>query len=191
MNRKGHIEVICGCMFSGKSEELIRRIKRLVIGKKKVQLFKHALDNRYSATNVVSHDGAALLSIPVMKSEDIIVNICEDTEIVGIDEAQFFESDIIEDCLILINLGIDVIIAGLDMDFRGLPFGPMPNLMAIADKVDKLCAVCNVCGKEAIMSQRLINGKPADSTDLTVCIGEKDSYEARCRICHEVPGTAN
>ena len=187
-NRKfGWIECICGSMFSGKSEELLRRIKRGVIAKQKVLLFKPSIDNRYDENRVSTHNGNSYDSISIEKSPDIL-NFVKDTkyDIIGIDEIQFFDNDIVKIINKLADDGIRVIVAGLDMDFKAEPFHPMPEIMAISEMVTKLHAVCNKCGKEASRSQRLINGKPAKYDDPVVVIGASESYEARCRHCHEI-----
>ena len=187
-NRKfGWIECICGSMFSGKSEELLRRIKRGVIAKQKVILFKPSIDNRYDENRVSTHNGNSYDSISIEKSSDIL-NFVKDTkyDIIGIDEIQFFDNDIVKIINKLADDGIRVIVAGLDMDFKAEPFHPMPEIMAISEMVTKLHAVCNKCGKEASRSQRLINGKPAKYDDPIVVIGASESYEARCRHCHEI-----
>lgn len=187
-NRKfGWIECICGSMFSGKSEELLRRIKRGVIAKQKVLLFKPSIDNRYDENRVSTHNGNSYDSISIEKSSDIL-NFVKDTkyDIIGIDEIQFFDNDIVKIINKLADDGIRVIVAGLDIDFKAEPFHPMPEIMAISEMVTKLHAVCNKCGKEASRSQRLINGKPAKYDDPVVVIGASESYEARCRHCHEI-----
>lgn len=187
-NRKfGWIECICGSMFSGKSEELLRRIKRGVIAKQKVLLFKPSIDNRYDENRVSTHNGNSYDSISIEKSSDIL-NFVKDTkyDIIGIDEIQFFDNDIVKIINKLADDGIRVIVAGLDIDFKAEPFHPMPEIMAISEMVTKLHAVCNKCGKEASRSQRLINGKPAKYDDPIVVIGASESYEARCRHCHEI-----
>ena len=187
-NRKfGWIECICGSMFSGKSEELLRRIKRGVIAKQKVLLFKPSIDNRYDENRVSTHNGNSYDSISIEKSSDIL-NFVKDTkyDIIGIDEIQFFDNDIVKIINKLADDGIRVIVAGLDMDFKAEPFHPMPEIMAISEMITKLHAVCNKCGKEASRSQRLINGEPAKYDDPIVVIGASESYEARCRHCHEI-----
>ena len=187
-NRKfGWIECICGSMFSGKSEELLRRIKRGVIAKQKVLLFKPSIDNRYDENRVSTHNGNSYDSISIEKSSDIL-NFVKDTkyDIIGIDDIQFFDNDIVKIINKLADDGIRVIVAGLDMDFKAEPFHPMPEIMAISEMVTKLHAVCNKCGKEASRSQRLINGEPAKYDDPIVVIGASESYEARCRHCHEI-----
>ncbi len=185
----GRIEVICGSMFSGKSEELIRRVRRAEIARQTVQVFKPSIDNRYGLDSVNSHDGRATQAIAIERAEQILDFLNEDTTVVAIDEAQFFDEALVEVCRLLADRrGIRVIVAGLDLDFRGEPFGPMPTLIAQAEQVDKLHAICVVCGEEASRSQRLINGQPAHYNDPVILIGAKESYEARCRHCHEVPG---
>jgi thymidine kinase len=184
---EGWIEVICGSMFCGKSEELIRRVKRVEIAKKKVQVFKPSLDNRYSMDFVYSHDGNQIKAINVKGSRDILELVEHDTQVVAIDEVQFFDPGIVEVCRTLADRGLRVILAGLDQDFRGEPFGSVPELLAIAEYVDKLQAICVVCGGPATRTQRLINGKPAFYSDPVILVGAKEVYEARCRRCHEVP----
>ncbi len=184
----GRIEVICGSMFSGKTEELIRRIRRAEIARQKVQVFKPQLDDRYSVEKVRSHDGGHWEAIPVTSAMEILASVEPDAQVVAIDEAQFFDWTIAEVCNRLADEGKRVIVAGLDMDFRGEPFGPMPVLMAQAERVDKLQAICVVCGAPASRSQRLIDGKPASYDDPVIMVGASEKYEARCRRCHEVPG---
>ncbi|HHV74801.1 thymidine kinase [Thermoanaerobacterium sp. PSU-2] len=183
----GYIEVVTGPMFSGKSEELIRRIKRAKIAKQKVQVFKPAIDDRYSIDKVVSHNGDNMHAIAIVKASDILKYAEEDTDVFAIDEVQFFDSEIVDIVKEIADSGKRVICAGLDMDFRGEPFGPTPELMAIAEFVDKLTAICMKCGNPATRTQRLINGKPANYDDPIIMVGAKESYEARCRKCHEVP----
>ncbi len=190
-NKIGKIEVITGCMFSGKSEELIRRLKRAKIAKQKVKVFKPSIDTRYSIVEVVSHAGDKIEAIPISSSKDILNQIDKDTDVVGIDEAQFFDDEIIGVLRKLAKEGIRVVVAGLDMDFRGEPFGPMPFIMAIADEVLKLHAICTVCGEDATMTQRLINGEPASYNDPVVMIGASETYEARCKLHHYVKGGNN
>lgn len=185
----GYIEVVTGPMFSGKSEELIRRIKRAKIAKQKVQVFKPAIDDRYSIDKVVSHNGDNMHAIAIVKASDILKYAEEDTDVFAIDEVQFFDSEIVDIVKEIADSGKRVICAGLDMDFRGEPFGPTPELMAIAEFVDKLTAICMKCGNPATRTQRLINGKPANYDDPIIMVGAKESYEARCRKCHEVPRT--
>ena len=174
LNHAG-IEVVCGPMFSGKTEELIRRVKRAQIAKQRVQIFKPAIDVRYDETKVVSHSSQAIQSEPVEKSTDILVNLKDTTRVVAIDEIQFFDEDIVKVVKKLADRGYRVICAGLDLDYRGVPFGPMPMLLALADNVQKIQAICTVCGAPATRSQRL-----SDCSD-TVLLGEKESYDARCR----------
>ena len=183
----GLIEVVCGSMFSGKTDELIRRLVRATIARQKVQVFKPAIDVRYAVEKVTSHAGAHFDAIPVEKSTDIMSRVDKDTTVVGIDEAQFFDADIVNVAQALADRGIRVIAAGLDMDFRGEPFGPMPVLMSMAESVEKLHAICMVCGDEASRTQRLVNGKPARYDDPVVIVGASELYEARCRAHHEVP----
>ncbi|AJD30611.1 MULTISPECIES: thymidine kinase [Clostridium] len=183
----GWIEVVAGPMYSGKTEELIRRIRRAEIAKQKVQVFKPEIDNRYSKQDVVSHAGDKIQSVPVKSSKEILEKLLDDTDVIGIDEAQFFDDSLVEIVSKIANNNRRVICAGLDMDFKGEPFGPMPELMAIAEFVDKIQAVCMVCNNPATRTQRLINGKPAKKSDPVVLIGAQESYEARCRKCHCVP----
>jgi thymidine kinase len=186
---RGSIEVICGSMFSGKSEELIRRVRRAEIARQKVQVFKPSLDNRFGHGSVNSHDGRAAEAIAIERAADIVQHLDEATTVVAIDEAQFLDAEIIDLCRSLADeRNIRVIVAGLDLDFRGEPFGAMPSLIAQSEQVDKLHAICVVCGNEASRSQRLIDGKPARYDDPVILIGASESYEARCRHCHEVPG---
>lgn len=183
----GSIEVVCGSMFSGKTDELIRRMRRAVIARQKVQVFKPAIDVRYAVEKVTSHAGTNFDAIPVEKAEDIFPKLEPDTTVVGVDEAQFFDDGIIEVTTRLADRGIRVLVAGLDQDFRGEPFGPMPVLMAKAEHVDKLQAICMVCGEPASCTQRLVNGNPARYDDPVVIVGAAELYEARCRRHHEVP----
>ncbi|MBC7691040.1 MAG: thymidine kinase [Methylotenera sp.] len=178
----GFIEVVCGSMFSGKTEELVRRLKRAQIGRQKIQVFKPAIDNRYSADHVQSHDATRILSRPVHSAREIIDLVEDNTRVVGIDEAQFFDDSIVEVAQKLAYRGIRVICAGLDMDFRGQPFGPMPKLLAVAESVTKLSAICVVCGSPATRSQRTFTSPGLSGT---VVVGAKEMYEARCRFCHE------
>ncbi|WP_417898622.1 thymidine kinase [Bacillus haimaensis] len=187
MKHSGWVEVICGSMFSGKSEELIRRMRRSQFAKQNIQVFKPAIDNRYADEAVVSHNGTSIIAMPVPSSKDILYQVEEQTEVVGIDEVQFFDEHIVEVIQELANRGYCVIAAGLDQDFRGEPFGKMPELLAIAETVTKLQAVCAVCGSPASRTQRLINGKPACYDDPIILVGASESYEPRCRHHHEVP----
>ncbi len=188
---RGRIEVICGSMFSGKTEELIRRLRRAEIAKQKVQVFKPAIDDRYHAERVTSHNGADFEAIPVNSEEAILQVMDEDTTVVAIDEVQFFSPSVIDICETLASQGKRVICAGLDMDFRGVPFGPMPAILSRAELVDKLHAICVVCGEEASRTQRLIDGKPAAYDDPIVLVGADEVYEARCRECHQVLAARN
>ena len=183
----GSIEVVCGSMFSGKTDELIRRLVRATIAKQKVQVFKPAIDVRYAVEKVTSHAGSNYDAIPVEKSVNIPTRIEKDTTVVAIDEAQFFDQEIVQVAQQLASRGIRVLVAGLDTDFRGEPFGPMPILMSMAERVDKLHAICMVCGDEASRTQRLVNGRPARYDDPVVIVGASEMYEARCRVHHEVP----
>lgn len=180
----GWVEVIVGPMYSGKSEELIRRIRRIKIAKQKVQVFKPEIDNRYGKGDVVSHCGAKVEAVPVKDSAQILRLLDKDTQVVAIDEVQFFDKGIIDVITILADNNKRVICAGLDMDFKGVPFGPIPSILAIAEFVYKIQAICVVCGNPATRTQRLINGKPAKYDDPIVLIGALESYEARCRKCH-------
>ncbi|MAX66425.1 MAG: thymidine kinase [Halobacteriovoraceae bacterium] len=175
MQGHGGIEVVCGPMFSGKTEELIRRVKRAQIAKQRVQIFKPAIDVRYDEKKVVSHSSQAIQSEPVQKATDILIRLKDTTRIIAIDEIQFFDEEIVTVVKKLADRGYRVICAGLDLDFRGIPFGPMPMLLALADNVQKIQAICTVCGAPATRSQRL-----SDSND-TVLLGEKEAYDARCR----------
>jgi len=183
----GSIEVVCGSMFSGKTDELIRRLVRATIARQKVQVFKPAIDVRYAVEKVTSHAGSDYDAIPVEKAANIREELEADTTVVGMDEAQFFDPEIVQVAQELANKGIRVIVAGLDMDFRGEPFGPMPIFMSMAEHVDKLHAICMVCGDEASRTQRLVNGKPARYDEPIVIVGASELYEARCRVHHEVP----
>ncbi len=183
----GWIEVICGSMFSGKTEELLRRLRRAIIARQKVQLFKPLVDNRYGLRTVASHNGMKMEGQVIQNAQDLLQNIRADTTVVAIDEVQFFDTDIVQVCSDLAHRGLRVIVAGLDLDFRGEPFGPMPILMAQAESVDKLHAICMKCGGEASRTQRLIDNRPAFYEDPVVMIGASETYEARCRACHEVP----
>lgn len=186
-SQMGWVEVICGSMFSGKSEELIRRIRRVQFAKQKIVVFKPMIDNRYSEEAVVSHDGTSTIAIPIQQSEEIWQHISDEIDVIAIDETQFFDEGIVEVVKELANHGYRVIVAGLDQDFRGIPFGPMPALLCMAEQVTKLHAVCAVCGSEASRTQRLINGQPAGADDPIILVGASEAYEPRCRHHHEVP----
>lgn len=176
--RRGRIEVICGSMFSGKTEELIRRLKRASFAKQRVEIFKPAIDTRYSNDEVISHDRNSIQSTPIDSSASILL-FSSEIDVVGIDEAQFFDEGLVNVCNELANRGIRVIIAGLDMDFKGIPFGPMPALCAIADEVTKVHAICVRCGDLAYISHRII------ASDKRVLLGEKEEYEPLCRCCYQ------
>lgn len=186
--KDGYIEVISGCMFAGKTEELIRRIKVLQYAKKNILVFKPKIDNRYSDTMVVSHAGQSIASIIVKDAAEILEHIEPTTDVVAIDEVQFFDRNILYVCDLLANKGIRVMVAGLDTDFRGEPFGVMPELLTTAEFVTKLTAVCTKCGAPATRTYRKINGKPARYDDPVIMVGASESYEARCRHCHRVDG---
>ena len=177
LHHPGRIEVVCGSMFSGKTEELIRRIKRAVFARQRVEIFKPSIDTRYSEEEVVSHDRNTILSTPVDTSASILL-LASDIDVVGIDEAQFLDSGLVDVCNELANRGVRVIVAGLDMDFKGIPFGPMPALCAIADDVTKVHAICVKCGALAYVSHRLV------ADDKRVLLGEKAQYEPLCRECY-------
>ena len=176
--RRGRIEVICGSMFSGKTEELIRRLKRAVFAKQKVEIFKPCIDTRYSEENVVSHDQNSIRSTPIESSGNILL-MSSDIDVVGIDEAQFLDDGLVSVCNHLANNGIRVVIAGLDMDFKGVPFGPIPALCAIADEVTKVHAICVKCGALAYVSHRLVHNESR------VMLGEQAEYEPLCRECYQ------
>ena len=176
-HRPGRIEVVCGSMFSGKTEELIRRMKRAEFAKQRVEIFKPSLDTRYSEVDVVSHDRHSIPSTPVDTSSSILL-LSSDIDVVGIDEAQFFDNGLVEVCNELANRGVRVIVAGLDMDFKGVPFGPIPALCAVADEVTKVHAICVRCGALAYVSHRLVNN------DKRVMLGEQSEYEPLCRDCY-------
>jgi thymidine kinase len=183
----GSLEVICGSMFCGKTEELIRRLRRAEIARQKVQVFKPIIDTRYQVAKVASHSGSAFEALPIEKSSQILEKIRDDTTVVGIDEAQFFDPDILNIIQKLVEDNKRVICAGLDTDFRGDPFGVIPTLMALAENVDKLQAICMVCGEPASRTQRLVNGNPAFYDDPIIIVGASEMYEARCRLHHKVP----
>lgn len=178
MRRPGRIEVVCGSMFSGKTEELIRRMKRAVFAHQKVEIFKPTIDTRYSDEDVVSHDSNSIRSTPVESSASILL-LSSDIDVVGIDEAQFLDDGLVDVCNQLANRGVRVIIAGLDMDFKGVPFGPIPALCAIADDVTKVHAICVKCGNLAYLSHRIVSG------DKRVMLGEQTEYEPLCRECYQ------
>ena len=183
-NKKGHLEVICGSMFSGKSEEMIRRLRRAEIARQKILVFKHSLDTRQTIEYVISHNGNKIKAFAVSQAGEIqdLVDLAT-IDIIGVDEVQFFSPEIVATLCRFVEHGKRVIIAGLDLDFRGVPFGSMPHLMAIADSVTKLNAVCIQCGDSAHFSQRLINNQPAKFDDPIVFVGAEEFYQARCRNC--------
>ncbi|MBK8005499.1 MAG: thymidine kinase [Gemmatimonadetes bacterium] len=186
--RPGWIEVITGVMFSGKSEELIRRVRRGIIARRRVQVFKSHLDARYAGLYTVStHDGRELEATPVDSAAEIFRQVRPDTELVAIDEAQFLDPEVVTVASALAARGVRVLLAGTDTDFRGEPFGAMGNLLAIAESVDKLQAICVICGDLATRNQRLVDGKPARYDSPTILVGGREAYEARCRHCHRVP----
>ena len=187
--KKGKLEVICGSMFSGKSEELIRRLRRAELAHVKLCVFKHKLDNRMAIEYIHAHSGDKIKAIALDTPQDMHLFLTDDTQIVAIDEAQFFSSDVVTAVLEFIQQGKRVIIAGLDLDFRGMPFGSMPSLMALADSITKLAAVCMLCGKDAHYTQRLIDGKAAKFTDPLIMIGAQECYQARCRDCYSIDYT--
>lgn len=189
--QKGWIEVICGPMFAGKSEELIRRVKTLSYAHQKIIAFKPAIDNRYDKSAIASHDGEKYQAFAIKSAEDILPLVESDVQVVAIDEVQFFKDNIVSICESLVDRGVRVIVAGLDTDFRGEPFGVMPLLLARAEFVTKLSAACTVCGCAATRTQRLVDGKPANYDDPIILVGAKESYEARCRKHHIVPNKPN
>ncbi len=184
--RGGWLEVICGPMFSGKSEEMIRRLRRAEIAGQRVVIFKPRIDDRFDAADVVSHAGARMRAIPVASVAELMARV-PGSDVVGIDEVQFFEPAVVPAALELVERGARVVVAGLDQDFRRLPFGPIPELLSHAEFVDKLQAVCHRCGGPATTTQRLVDGRPAPYAGETVLVGAAEQYEARCRGCHE-PG---
>lgn len=186
IHQEGWIEVICGSMFSGKSEELIRRIRRAKIAKLSVQAFKPVIDDRYHAEAIASHNGLIADAEPVQHAIEILGRVHSDTDVIAIDEVQFFDHQIVDICQQLADQGKRVICAGLDQDFRGQAFGPTPLLLAVAEYVTKLQAICVQCGGPANRTQRLIDGKPANMDDPIIQVGALEQYEARCRHCHEL-----
>lgn len=183
----GWVELIAGSMFSGKSEELIRRVRRAMIAKKRVQVFKSHLDNRYTGVFTVgSHDGQTVEAIPVDSAAQVATRLEPDAQVIAIDEVQFLDDGIVSLATDLADRGRRVILAGIDTDFRGEPFGPMPHLMCVAEVVDKLHAICVICGAPATRNQRLVDGQPAHWDSPLIMVGGTESYEARCRQCHQV-----
>jgi thymidine kinase len=187
MSKAGWIEVIGGVMFSGKSEELMRRVRRATLARKRVQVFKSQLDDRYGIREVISHDNGRVPAEPVSSAAAVMSRVLPQTEVVAIDEVQFLDDGVVAVANALADRGVRVIVAGTDMDFRGEPFGPMGALLAVAEQVDKLTAICVRCGELATRNQRLIDGRPAPAEGPTIQVGGLESYEARCRSCHEVP----
>lgn len=186
---RGWIELICGSMFSGKTEELLRRVRRAEIARKKLVMFKPQVDHRYGLMRIASHNGVAWDDVlTITSAAEIFDHVSNDTDVVAVDEVQFFDWQIADVCNKLADAGKRVIIAGLDLDFRGEPFGPMPLLMAIAEQVDKLHAICVQCGAPATRTQRLLDGEPTRYDAPIIQVGGSESYEARCRHCHCVPG---
>ncbi len=186
MRRAGQITVVCGCMFAGKTEELIRRARRALYAQRKIQVFKPAIDSRFDAERVVSHMGVALESTPVNGVSELVESVKPETDVVLVEECQFFDFRIVEAAVDWADSGKEVVVAGLDQDFRRMPFGPMPDLMAVADEIVKLRAICIRCGALASHTQRLVDGKPAKWDDPIVLVGATESYEARCRKCHQI-----
>jgi len=186
IDRKGCIEVICGPMFSGKTEALINRVKFAITQGKKVQVFKPIIDDRYNPLLVNSHNGLSIDAISIKNGKEILELLDKDVEIIAIDEIQFFDKEILDVLKIVAKSGVRIIANGLDLDFRGEPFGIMPYVLALAEYIDKLTSVCQICQKPATMTQRLVNDKPAKYNEPTILIGASDSYEPRCRNCHEI-----
>jgi thymidine kinase len=183
----GSLEVITGSMFCGKTEELIRRLRRATIARQKIQVFKPVIDDRYAYSKVTSHAGSDIEALPINNSAELLEKLDPEATVIGIDEAQFFDPGIVDVANHLADRGIRVIVTGLDTDFRGEPFSCMPVMIAKADKVDKLSAICMVCGEPATRTQRLIDGRPAHYNEPIVVVGASNMYEARCRRCHDVP----
>jgi thymidine kinase len=186
MNKPGSLTVICGCMFAGKSEELVRQARRALYARKRIQVFKPTLDSRIDPTKVVSHAGARFEATAVKDVAELAALILPDTEMVFIDEVQFFEATLPELCMTLADGGVDIVCAGLDQDFRRQPFGPMAELLALADDIIKLHAICMKCGAPASHTYRSVNGRPAHHDDPVVLIGASERYEARCRRCYRL-----
>ena len=186
IHHSGRVEVICGSMFCGKTEGLIRRVRRAVIARQTVQVFKHSLDTRYDEVRVISHSGQNIEATPVRAASDLLRMVRDGTTVVAIDEVQFFESDIVQVVDALAERSLRVIVAGLDTDFRGEPFGAIPTLMCSAEEVVKLQAICMVCGNPACRRQRRVNGQPARYDDPVILVGAEDAYEPRCRQHHVI-----
>ncbi len=187
-SRRGQITVICGSMFAGKSEELIRLVRRAMFAKQRVQVFKHQLDERYEQAMVATHMGVTHAATPVASVSELRDRIDPDARVVVIEEAQFFDQSLPDLAVELADRGIHVIVAGLDQDFRREPFGPISRLLSLADEIVKLRAICVVCGEPASHTQRIIDGKPAAWSDPVILIGATETYEARCRKCHRITG---
>lgn len=186
IRRAGSITVVTGCMFSGKTEELIRLVRRAIHARQVVQVFKSAVDTRCETEVIRTHDGVTLKATSVQNSEELERALLPNVNVVGIEEVQFFDDRIVDLCMRLADRGVQVICAGLDQDFRGMPFGFMPRLLALAEDVIKLHAICKVCGRPASRTQRLVDGRPAAWSDPMILIGAEETYEARCRRCHRV-----
>ena len=186
LNTKGKLEIICGPMFSGKTEEQIRRLRRAKLAGKQTLAFKHCLDNRKTIDHLVSHNGSQIKAFAASDAETIVSMTPDEVSFIGIDEIQFFSHQIIQSVVDLVENGKHIIASGLDMDFRGNPFGCMPTLLAIADDVTKLASICSICGENARLSQRLVNGAPAKYEDQTIMVGASETYQARCRDCYEI-----
>ena len=186
-HHRGRLEVIAGPMFCGKTDELLRRLRRAIIAKQEIQVFKPGFDIRYGSEKITSHAGNEYEAYPVEHISEVPALLLNDVTVVAIDEAQFFGEEIVRVVQDLVDRGIRVIVAGLDMDFRGVPFGQMPQLLALAEVVDKLHAICMVCGEQATRTQRLVDGEPAYFEDPIIIVGASEMYEARCRIHHQVP----
>lgn len=188
IHHDGRIELICGSMFSGKTEELIRRVRRAIIARQTVQVFKPELDDRYGIDQITSHNGQIIKAVSISDSKRIPNALTPDTTVIAVDEAQFFDMGLIDVLERLADQGMRVLVAGLDMDFRGVPFGPMSELVCRAETVTKLQAICVICGEPASRSQRLVDGRPARYDDPIIMVGAQETYEARCRKHHSVPG---
>ncbi|MCB9498439.1 MAG: thymidine kinase [Bacillales bacterium] len=188
MKRVGSIEVICGPMFAGKTEELLRRVRRLEYAKKNVVLFKPQIDDRYDKSYIVSHNQNKALCVALKQADEMLEYVKDDTDCVVIDEFQFLDDNAVDIALHFAKMGKRIIVSGLDKDFRGEPFTNMPRILALADSVTKLSAICVKCGEAATCTQRMVNGKPAPYDNPQILVGASESYEARCATCHEVPG---
>lgn len=185
--RAGSLTVVAGSMFSGKTEELIRRVRRALYARRRVRVFKHALETRSEPAEIRSHDGRVYEAMAVSSGEELLAKAGEETDLIAVEEAQFFDAGVLDALQSLADEGYEVVVAGLDLDFRGEPFGPMPGLLSVADEVVKLRAICAVCGRDASRTQRLVDGEPAPASAPTILVGAAEHYEARCRHHHEVP----